>query len=74
MKKTVSIILTAAMVSAMVTLPAAADTDKATETVSYSYSYGDGKTYTREMEKLDRGLVAIKTSGGVYLSWRLYDS
>ena len=26
------------------------------------------------MEKLDRGLIAIKTDGGVYLSWRLFDS
>lgn len=75
MKKYVSAILTAAMVSAMVTLPVnAADTDKATETISYSYSYGDAKTYTREMEKLNRGLVAIRTTDGVYLSWRLLDS
>ena len=26
------------------------------------------------MEKLDRGLIAIKTDGGVYLSWRLFDN
>lgn len=26
---------------------------------------------TRQMENLDRGLVAVKTSGGVYLSWRV---
>ena len=25
----------------------------------------------RIMEKLDRGLIAAKVSGGVYLSWRL---
>ncbi len=25
----------------------------------------------RQMERLDRGLVAVKVSGGVYLSWRL---
>ena len=25
----------------------------------------------RQMEALDRGLVAVKTSGGVFLSWRL---
>ena len=30
--------------------------------------------HTRQMEKLDRGLIAIKTDGGVYLSWRLFDS
>lgn len=26
----------------------------------------------REMERLDRGLVAVKVSGGVYLSWRMF--
>jgi len=26
---------------------------------------------TRQMEALDRGLVAVKTSGGVFLSWRV---
>lgn len=27
--------------------------------------------FTRQMERLDRGLVAVKTDGGVFLSWRL---
>jgi rhamnogalacturonan endolyase len=27
--------------------------------------------YTRQAEKLDRGLVAVKVSSGVYLSWRI---
>ncbi|MGN0108194.1 MAG: bacterial Ig-like domain-containing protein [Hominilimicola sp.] len=74
MRKFISIVLTAAIVCATITLPAAADTGKATETVSYTYSYGNADTYTREMEKLNRGLVAIKTTDGVYLSWRLFDS
>ena len=26
----------------------------------------------RQMEELNRGLIAVKTSGGVYLSWRLF--
>ena len=26
----------------------------------------------REMERLDRGLIAVKVSGGVYLSWRMF--
>ncbi|MDR0810878.1 MAG: hypothetical protein LBN23_01175, partial [Paludibacter sp.] len=26
----------------------------------------------RQMEKLDRGLIAVKVTGGVYLSWRLF--
>lgn len=36
--------------------------------------YASESTRKREMEKLDRGLTAVKTSDGVYLSWRLWDS
>ncbi len=39
-------------------------------TATIAFTYGD-KTYTRQMEKLDRGLAAVKTANGVYLSWRL---
>lgn len=51
-----------------------------TQQVSYNYWYNSSTGYTdenvntRQMEKLDRGLIAIKTDGGVYLSWRLFDS
>lgn len=51
-----------------------------TQQVSYNYwynsstGYADENVHTRQMEKLDRGLIAIKTDGGVYLSWRLFDS
>lgn len=31
-----------------------------------------GANAARQMERLDRGLVAIKVDGGVYLSWRLF--
>ncbi|MBR0366598.1 MAG: hypothetical protein IJH94_07355, partial [Clostridia bacterium] len=41
--------------------------DKLTE-ITYNY---DGENHTRYMEKLDRGLVAVKVNNGVYLSWRL---
>ena len=50
-----------------------------TQQVSYNYwynsstGYTDENVHTRQMEKLDRGLIAIKTDGGVYLSWRLFD-
>lgn len=75
MKKFLSAILTAAMVTGTVVLPVnASDTNAATETVSYTYSYGDGNTYTREMEKLNRGLVAVNTGSNIFLSWRLLDS
>ena len=36
--------------------------------ISYNY---DGSDHTRMMEKLDRGLVAVSSDSGVYLSWRL---
>lgn len=51
-----------------------------TQQVSYNYwynsstGYTDENVHTRQMEKLDRVLIAIKTDGGVYLSWRLFDS
>lgn len=35
------------------------------ETLRYS------SVYTRQMERLDRGLVAVNTGSGVFLSWRL---
>ncbi len=50
------------------------------ENISYNYSYDADLGYnkadvkTRRMETLDRGLTAVKTDGGVYLSWRLFDS
>ena len=31
-----------------------------------------GANASRQMENLDRGLVTVKVSGGVYLSWRLF--
>ena len=33
-------------------------------------SFG-GATAQRVMDKLDRGLVAVQTAGGVYCSWRI---
>ena len=36
-----------------------------------SYADTNSNTEKRVMEKLDRGTVAVKTNGGVYLSWRL---
>lgn len=83
MKKILSIALTAAIASSWLTPPrtvsADADSQK-TETISYNYSYDYATGYnkndsnTRQMEKLDRGLIAIQTDDGVYLSWRLFDS
>lgn len=73
-----STVLTVSSFSAL-SLPAYAD-DANTQQVSYNYwynsstGYTDENVHTRQMEKLDRGLIAIKTDGGVYLSWRLFDS
>lgn len=80
MKKFISTILSAAMLTSAVVLPAYAADDEKTEEISYNYVYDiasgyvSDNTYTRQMEKLSRGLVAINTGSGVYLSWRLFDS
>ena len=79
--KVTSIVLSLAMMlSTASAIPASATETKATKTISYNYVYDLASGYsadtvhTREMESLDRGLVAVKTSEGVYLSWRLFDS
>ena len=77
-KRLISVLITSLMVAVAFQSYSYADTK--TETISYNYSYDMEKGYTsesvrkREMEKLDRGLTAVKTSDGVYLSWRLWDS
>ncbi len=77
-RKITSVALSLAMTSSFA-LPVRAE-DKATQTISYNYLYDLANDYsaeteiTREMEKLGRGLVAVKTTDGVYLSWRLSDS
>ncbi len=48
----------------------AADEETRTE-ITYNY---DGEDHTRMMEKLDRGLVAVMTEGGIFLSWRMLGS
>lgn len=75
MKKLLGVMLSVSLFSSAIPVVTAAETDeKATETISYTYSANEGKTYTREMEKLGRGLVAVKSGSGVFLSWRLLDS
>ena len=71
MKKLIASALALSLLGVYATLPASA---ASTETISYTYDAGRWETKTREMEKLDRGLVAVKTSDGVFLSWRLMDS
>ncbi|MBQ9598986.1 MAG: bacterial Ig-like domain-containing protein, partial [Clostridia bacterium] len=73
MKRFIISLLALTLLAGTVVLPVSA-ADKQTETISYTYSAGEGNTYTREMEKLGRGLVAVKTDSGVFLSWRLLDS
>jgi rhamnogalacturonan endolyase len=37
-----------------------------------AYAHGDGPSPGRkQMELLDRGVVAVKTDAGVFVSWRL---
>ena len=78
-RKLISILLSVSMASSAVAMPSYA-ADSKTEAISYNYvytnstGYSDKNVHTRQMEKLDRGLVAIAVDGGVYLSWRLFDS
>lgn len=82
MKKLLCTVLSTVLaMSSAVALNMSAYADSAnTQQVSYNYwynsstGYTDENVHTRQMEKLDRGLIAIKTDGGVYLSWRLFDS
>lgn len=82
MKKLLCTVLsTVFAISSAAALNMSAYADSAnTQQVSYNYwynsstGYTDENVHTRQMEKLDRGLIAIKTDGGVYLSWRLFDS
>ncbi len=73
MKRFIISLLALTLLAGTVVLPVSA-ADKQTETISYTYDAGRWDTHTREMEKLGRGLVAVKTDGGVFLSWRLLDS
>ncbi len=82
MKRILSVLLASALAASVAVVPVSAEETeaKSTETTSYNYVYDAAKGYseetlqTREMEKLGRGLVAIKTTNGVYLSWRLFGS
>lgn len=82
MKKFISAALVLSMTAAFAVMPASVGADESgtTQTVSYNYKYtsaagySDDDIHTREMEKLGRGLAAVKVDGGVYLSWRLLDS
>ena len=82
MKKLLCMVLSTVLAissAAALNMSAYADSTN-TQQVSYNYwynsstGYTDENVHTRQMEKLGRGLIAIKTDGGVYLSWRLFDS
>ena len=64
-KRIISVLLCIAMTGTVcAALPVTAGADEA-KTPQY-------QTTAREMEKLNRGLIAVKVSGGVYLSWRVF--
>ena len=58
-KKFLSLVLSAVMLTSFASVPLFRNTEAA------------AASETRIMEKLDRGLVAVKLSSSVYLSWRL---
>lgn len=60
LKKLTAFLTAAVMVTSVASIP-----------VLTSYADTNSTIEKRVMEKLDRGTVAVKTNGGVYLSWRL---
>ena len=60
LKKLIAFLTAVVMVTSVASIP-----------VLTSYADTNSTTEKRVMEKLDRGTVAVKTNGGVYLSWRL---
>lgn len=73
MKRKIAIALSFTLVVPAVRLNSpvfAADEETRTE-ITYNY---DGENHTRMMEKLDRGLVAVMTEDGIFLSWRMLGS
>ncbi|MCH5210809.1 MAG: bacterial Ig-like domain-containing protein [Oscillospiraceae bacterium] len=64
LRKFISVVLTAALLSG--TFASAAVTN-----VDTKYPFG---TLSRQMEELGRGLVAMQTDDGIYLSWRLFSN
>ena len=78
MKKIISAALAISMAAAFAVMPISAGAESTTE-ITYNYDLNGGlydtqSDHTRQMETLDRGLAAVKTNNGVYLSWRLFDS
>ncbi len=67
MKKFTSLLMCTALLTSALPVPTNA-AESATATVEYKYGL---RTYERQMEKLDRGLIAVKTSNGVYVGWRM---
>ena len=71
MRKVIISILAASIMLSVVPVVSFASYDSdVNELAKITYNY-DGEDHTRYMEKLDRGLVAVKTDSGVFLSWRL---
>ncbi len=68
-RKLIALALSCAIVSPYAAVSAAANTDS-TITVTYNY-FESGGSHTRQMEKLDRGLVAYQCATGIYVGWRL---
>ncbi len=68
MKKLTSMMLAASL--CVSSIPAAVTAQSAEATSTISYKYGDA-VFERQMEKLDRGLIAINTGDGIYVGWRM---
>lgn len=70
-KKILSLLLSVGIILSGVNVFADTTDESAQVNTLQKYSVGQ---FDRKMEKLSRGLAAVKTNNGIYLSWRLFDS
>ncbi len=66
-------LLSSALACTLIAAPIApANVSAASDTVTVTYKYFEnGKSHTREMEALGRGIVAYQCATGIYVGWRL---
>lgn len=69
-KRLISLLLSAVMLTAYTSSYAEYESQEPTERAVNKYDLG---TFERKAERLGRGLVAMKTDKGIYLTWRLYN-
>lgn len=70
LKKVLSLTMSAAVAAGSIAALPVTNASAATATETAATAKATAQRQTREVEYLDRGLVAVRVDGGVYLSWR----